>query len=335
MERNKLLWLGVAVVAGVILLLVVGSNRAGEQNKNQTSITKVNVGHINLANDLPAFVAEEKGYFKDEKLAVSLKKFDSSKLATDALYSGAIDVSAGSSTVPLLAAESTQPGKAKIYALGYTGASEKTSLGAFVALKSSSVRSQADLAGKKVAIFPGGTAKILLTRTLKSDGVDTSGIQWVEQLPNLWVGSLQSGAVDAVFAYEPTLSLFRQDTSKPVNIFGYGALEHEIDPLYLGGSTIGSDFLKKSPQAAKAYIRAYYKGIDFIKNSEAEARTILAKYTGIKPEVAKAMNLYPDAKLSDINRAKFQQLADVLFEDKNITKKVTTASMYIDESFTN
>lgn len=337
MRGKQLIWLFVlvAVIVVAVVLLIINNNDKNDTNTSANAQkTKMNVGHINLANDLPAYVAQEKGYFAEENLEVTLKKFDSSKLATDAIYSGDVDASAGSSTVPLLGAESTQPGKTKIYALGYTGNSEDTTLGAFVVLNESSIQGDSDLAGKKIAVFPGGTAKILLTRYLNSKGVDTSGIQWVEQAPNLWVASLQNGAVDAVFAYEPTLTIFKQDQTKPVRVFSYGALEYEIDPLYLGGSTVNTDFMNKNQDATKAYIRAFYKGIDFINQNPQEARQILAKYTGIPQNVANEMNLYPDAKLDQIEKPKFQQLADVLYQDKNITSQVDTYKMYIDESFT-
>ncbi len=339
MKNKNLLWLGVAIVAVVAFMAISAGRSDDTQNNansdgNNTTVTKMSVGHINLANDLPAFVAEEKGYFKDENLDVTLKKLDSSKLATDALYAGDIDASAGSSTVPLLGAESTQPNKAKVYALGYTGNSEKTTLGAFVVKDDSPFGTVNDLVGEKIAVFPGGTAKILLTRYMQAQNVDTADIEWVEQLPNLWAASLQSGAVDAVYAYEPQLTIFKQDKANPVRVMGYGALEFEIDPLYLGGATISTDFINKNREAAKSYIRAYYKGIDFIKNNEKEAREILAKYTGVQPVVTAAMNLYPDAKLNDINRAKFQQLADILFQDKNISAQVDTSKMYVDAALT-
>jgi NitT/TauT family transport system substrate-binding protein len=321
----------ILVIAIVVGLIVVANNNDDNKNAN-TTVTKMTVGHINLANDLPAYVAQEKGFFKDENLEVTLKKLDSSKLATDALYAGGIDASAGSSTVPLLGAEATQPGKVKIYALGYTGTEADDTLGGFVVKESSDIQSPEDLAGKKIAVFPGGTAKILLTRYFNSKGIDPSGIQWVEQAPSLWAASLNSGAVDSVYAYEPQYTIFKQDKENPVRIIAYGALESNVNPLYLGGSSINVKFMTDHKDAAQAYMRAYYKGIDFIKSNESEARQILAKYTGITPEVANAMNLYPDAKLADIDKAKFQQLADILYEDKNITASVDTNTMYVDAS---
>ncbi len=230
--------------------------------------------------------------------------------------------------VALLGAESTQPGKAKIYALGYTGKDAKTTLGGFVVLKGSSVQTVADLAGKKIAVFPGGTAKILLTRYLNSQNVDASTVQWVEQAPTLWAASLQNGAVDSIYAYEPQFTIFKHDQTNPVRVVAYGSLESVVNPLYLGGASISTNFINLHHDAAQGYVRAYYRGIDFINGHESEARQILAKYTGIKPEVASVMNLYPDAKLGDIDKAKFQQLADVLYADKNITAMVSTSSMY-------
>lgn len=332
MRNKNIMWVGAIIVVAIVVGLIIGNSNNDNGKKNNQATTKMNVGHINLANDLPAYVAKEKGYFADENLDVTLKKLDSSKLATDALYAGSIDASAGSSTVPLLGAESSQPGKAKIYALGYTGKEEKTTLGGFIVKSDSPFGSVADLAGEKIAVFPGGTAKILLTRYMKAQGIDTSEIQWVEQAPTLWAASLQNGAVDSVYAYEPQYTIFKQDQANPVRVLAFGALESEISPLYLGGATLSTKFIDAHKDAAKAYIRAYYKGIDFIKNNESEARQILAKYTGVKPEVANAMNLYPDAKVKDIDKAKFQKLADVLFEDKNITAQVSTSGMYVDSS---
>ena len=336
MNKKNLLGLLIFIAALLIgaFFVIRDNDNSNNTAENTKELTKISVGHINLANDLPAFIAQEKGYFTEEGLEVDLKRFDSSKLATDALYSGEIDASAGSSTVSLLAAESTQSNKAKIYALGFTGNSEETTLGAFVSKQDSDITEARDLEGKKVAIFPGGTAKILLTRYLDNENVDTSSIEWVEQVPSLWVASLQNGAVDSVFAYESALTIFKQDTETPVNVFSYGALESEIDPLYLGGSTVSTDFMDNDPESAKAYIKAFYRGIDFIENNEAEAREILAKFTGTKPEVATEMNLYPDAKLSDIQKDKFQALADLLFDNESLTEKVDTSSMYVDESFT-
>lgn len=331
MRNKNIMWIGAIIIVVIVVGLVLG-NKNDNTKTNQTT-TKMTVGHINLANDLPAYVAKEKGYFTAENLDVTLKKLDSSKLATDALYAGDVDASAGSSTVPLLGAESKEPGKVKVYALGYTGKDEKTTLGGFVVLKDSGVQTVADLAGKKIAVFPGGTAKILLTRYLNSQSVDASTVQWVEQAPTLWAASLQNGAVDSVYAYEPQFTIFKQDQASPVRVVAFGALENEISPLYLGGATISTKLINEHKDVAKAYIRAYYKAIDFINNNESEARQILAQYTGIKPEVTSVMNLYPDAKLGDIDKAKFQQLADVLFEDKNITAKVDTSTMYVDSDF--
>ncbi len=326
MRNRNIMWVGAIIIVVIVVGLIAG-NKNNNTKTNQTA-TKMTVGHINLANDLPAYVAKEKGYFATEKLDVTLKKLDSSKLATDALYAGSIDASAGSSTVPLLGAESKEPGKAKVYALGYTGTDAKTTLGGFVVLKDSSIQAVADLAGKKIAVFPGGTAKILLTRYLNAQNIDTSAIQWTEQAPTLWAASLQNGAVDSVYAYEPQYTIFKQDQTNPVRVVAFGSLESIVSPLYLGGATISTNFINLHRDAAQGYVRAYYKGIDFIKNNESEARQILAKYTGIKPEVASAMNLYPDAKLADIDKAKFQELADVLYADKNITAMVTTSNMY-------
>lgn len=312
----------------VIILVVVGlaiflrGNKKSEEQVQENPLTKVTVGHIGLANDLPAYVAFEKGFFKEEGLDVELKKLESSKLASDALYANGIDVSAGSSAVNLLAAEATDPGKIKFYALGRTGKAETQTLGGFIVLDSSPIKTIKDLAGKKIAVFPGNTATALLGRYFKKNNIDVSKIQWQKMVPTNWMPSLDSGAVDAVYAYEPTFTIANSRTENKVRTVAFGALEDEIDPLYLGGSAFSTRFINEKPDVAASYVRAYYRGIDFINSNEAEARKILARYINVPEDIAMKMNLYPDDKVSQIQRDKFQALADLLWEEKEITNKV-------------
>lgn len=306
----------VLVVGGVIFFYNKNTSNTEEQ------LTKVMVGHIGLANDLPAYVAFEKGFFTERGLDVELKKLESSKLASDALYAGGIDVSAGSSAVNLLAAEATDPGKIVFYALGRTGKAESATLGGFIVLDSSPITSIQNLAGKKIAVFPGNTATALLGRYFEKYNVDASGIQWQKMVPANWLPSLDSGAVDAVYAYEPTFTIAKNRTENPVRVVAFGALEDEIDPLYLGGSAMSARFVAEHADAAQAYVEAYYQGIDFIKENEAEARAILAKHMSIPENIASKMNLYPDDKVGEIQKDKFQMLADLLLAEGEITGAV-------------
>lgn len=309
----------IIVIIAVIGIVIFVSNR-GAQGPEE--LTKVIVGHIGLANDLPAYVAFEKGFFREKDIDVELKKLESSKLASDALYAGGIDVSAGSSAVNLLGAEATDPGKIVFYALGRTGKAENQTLGGFIVLETSSIKTINDLAGKKIAVFPGNTATALLGRYFKKYNVDASKIQWQKMVPANWLPSLDSGAVDAVYAYEPTYTIVKNRTENKVRVVAFGALEDEIDPLYLGGSALSVRFITEHPDAAKAYVEAYYKGIDFIKTDEQEARRILSKYMNIPEDIASKMNLYPDDKADQIQRDKFQALADLLLAEGEITNAV-------------
>lgn len=312
------------VIAVVILgvIIFVARDKRNKSKEEPMQLTKVTVGHIGLANDLPAYVAFEKGFFKEEGIDVELKKMESSKLASDALYAGGIDVSAGSSAVNILGAEANDPGKIKFYALGRTGKSETETLGGFIALEKSSVKTLKDLAGKKIAVFPGNTAEAFLTAYLKKNNVDTSKIQWQKMVPANWIPSLDSGAVDAVYAYEPTYTMVKNRTENRIRVIAFGALEDDIDPLYLGGSAMTVRFINEKPDAAKSYVRAYYRGIDFIKTNEIESRMILAKYMNIPEDVATKMNMYPDDKVFEIQRDKFQALADFLQSIGEITRGV-------------
>ncbi|MBI4114663.1 MAG: ABC transporter substrate-binding protein [Candidatus Niyogibacteria bacterium] len=306
----------------LVVIIILGAILFITRKDEEVQLTRVIVGHIGLANDLPAFIAFEKGFFREEGLDVELRKLESSKLASDALYAGGIDISAGSSLVNLLGAEANDPGKIMFYALGRTGKSENTTLGGFIVLETSSINTVADLAGKKIAVFPGNTATSFLTRYFKKNGVDPDTVLWQKMVPSNWLPSLDSGAVDAVYAYEPTYTLAKLRTENKVRVIAFGALEDEVDPLYLGGSTFAVRFVADNPDAAASYVRAFYRGIDFINTNESEARAILQSYINVPTEVAMNMNLYPDDKVDAIQRDKFQELSNLLFEEGTLPNAV-------------
>src|SRR6266536_781630 len=59
------------------------------------------------------------------------------------------------------------------------------------------------LRGKKIGVFPGTAPSHMLSAFFKKHGVDPSTISMVHLPPQAQISSLESVAVDALFAYEP------------------------------------------------------------------------------------------------------------------------------------
>lgn len=68
------------------------SAESGESDSEATSLTKVNLGHLNSTAHVLAFVAQEEGFFADEGLEVTLSQFSSGTELVSGLEAGKLDL---------------------------------------------------------------------------------------------------------------------------------------------------------------------------------------------------------------------------------------------------
>ena len=307
--------LGLKFTGLAILIVALISSGCDNQAKNK----KVKIGYLPMVSSLTHFVALEEGYYKDENLEVEANPIKTSNLIAQDLVAGHIDVAIELSIVPLLKELERSPHSTKIYSI-----SEITSENGFdgIIVKSNSkITKLEDLAGKKVGVFPGSTAKNSLSDIFKSKFPNHTQPFIVELDPSLHIQSLENGDIDALFTYEPNLTLgivkkgYRKISS---SIY---AIQYSPSPIGVGA--VNQKWLEDNPEISKAFFRAIDKSVNFIKNHPKEARQILVKATKIDSIVADEMNIMP---LSLTNHIDFNNLGgylDVLkrIGEINITPK--------------
>src|SRR5437763_3388175 len=138
-------------LAGLLVLAASGIARAGDA-------LKAKVGVLRLSTSAPVFIAQDKGYFRDEGLAIELKFFDAAQPIAVATTSGDIDFGitaftaglynlAGKGTLKVIAGMSREkPGYPLI---GYFGSNNAYAAG---------LKTPKDLAGKRVAVTQVGSS---------------------------------------------------------------------------------------------------------------------------------------------------------------------------------
>lgn len=276
-----------------------------------TTNNKIKVGYLPMVSSLTHFVAVEKGYYKDEGLEVEANPIKTSNLIAQDLVAGHIDVGIELSIVPLLKQLENSPNSAKIFSI-----SSITSENGFdgILVKSNSTMTKLeDLAGKKVGVFPGTTAKKSLAEIFKTKFPNLELPTFIELDPPLHIQSLENGDIDGLFTYEPTMTLgIIKNGFKKISTSIY-AMQYSPNPI--GIAAINNKWLKENPETAKAFFRAIDKAVDFIKKNPAEARQILAKATKLDTNVANAMNIMPLSASTQIDFNNLKGYLDVL---KNI-----------------
>lgn len=175
-----------------------------------------------------------------------------------------------------------------------------------------------DLEGKTIGV---NTLRNILDAVasfwVEKHGGDPSKVKWVEiPLPQM-AAALVNKQIDAFLAVEPFVHVPVR-IQKQARVIGYPV--GEMAPRLRIASYFGSEaWIEKNVPTAKAFVAAVNRGIDAHNANLAEARAVIAKHTGMKPELLKDMPLPAFEK--KIVPSDIEPLLDAAFRYKLVERK--------------
>lgn len=293
-----------AVLAGVLC----PGKHAGE----------VRIGSLPIIASLPIFIADENQLFAREGVRSRTIPFSSSNDMVNALIAGQVDVLPAVSLVPIVHLEIQFPGKVHVYS--HSRMNQSNALDKIIVKDASGLRGVEDLRGKKLGVFPGTAPANMLGAFLRKHGVDPKTVAFVQLPAPVQLASLASGAVDALFAYEPvtTTALARGGHRQ---LFGsvYADL---LNPCPIGVSVISRDFEKQHPELARRAVSALQQSVAYMASHPQESRGLLPKFMGIPPDIAARVNVADVTLSNEVDVANLQQFIDLLHDSGEIPTRI-------------
>ncbi|ACB33366.1 NMT1/THI5 like domain protein [Leptothrix cholodnii SP-6] len=211
-----------------------------------------------------------KGYFKAEKLNVTVDAGNGSGGTVTRVASGSYDMGFAdlAALMEFHANNPTAPNKPVAVMMVYNNTPA-----AVLALKKSGIRKPADLAGKKMGapVFDAGRKAWPIFA--KANGV--TNVTWTAMDPPLRETMLVRGDIDAItgFSFTSLLNLeSRGVKAEDVVVLPYP--QYGVK-LYGNAIIVGEEFLKKNPEAVKGFLRAFTKGMkDVIADPKASVAIV-------------------------------------------------------------
>lgn len=282
MRRTLATWFFSALIAGVV---VAGTVRTAE------AADKVSIGVVNSSSDIGLFIADAKGYFKEENIEANFNTFDSAAKMIAPLAAGQLDVGGGAASSGLYNA--VERGlNIKIVAdkaRNAPGYGFQALLVRKALIDDGSVKTIGDLKGRKVAIVAAASSDASVLNTamnsagLKFDDVKTTYLGFPQHCV-----AFQNGAIDASITTEPTVSQCVR--------LGVAARLTGNDAFYPNAQTAvilySGAFPAERPDVAKRFMRAYIRAlrdyVDALKEGHITGKgaddivAILMRYSGVK-----------------------------------------------------
>jgi NitT/TauT family transport system substrate-binding protein len=235
------------------------------------------------------YLAEDRGYFAKEKLAVTIDQGDGSAAAVTKVMAGAYQAGFGDVNA-IIQNASAKPGQAPVMVyMVYNRAPF-----AVIVKSGSPARTLKDLEGKTLSTTAGGAASRMFPVMAGKNGIDAAKVGWTNVAANLQEQLMLKGHVDgaAVFSVTSYMNLVGQgvDPDKDVRWFHYG--EHGVD-LYGNGVLVSQQMIKDKPQAVAGLVRAVHKGLrDTIADPDAAMAALLKREPLLNRDLEKRRLLY-------------------------------------------
>lgn len=249
-------WVGVLLVAGWCT-----AAQAGRPLVLATSLSALN---------LPVYVAEQRGFFAAEGVAVNVADCETGRRCLERTLAGGADL-ATSAALPIVRAAL----QGQRFGVIATIASSRNDA-KIITRRSRGVDSVQALAGRRVGTFIGTSAHFLLELNLLGAGVDPGRVTLVALEPEDAAGALQSGRVDAIALFEPFAWRTARSLGDEAQVLSDRRQHVE------SWSLVASAALDRSHDAElAALLRALLRAVRFIEAEPEQAHAILRRRLGL------------------------------------------------------
>ena len=318
--------------------LALGAGVANAADLEKPSL-RLAVGGKVLVAYLPLTIAERRGYFVKEGLAVEISDFQGGGKALEALVGGSADVGCGAYEHTLYMAAKGLSIKAV--------ALQANSFGLVVGIqkdKAPSYHELSDLKGMKIGVTGIGSAshvglKMLLSRAGMSD-TDVSVIAVGGGAAA--IAAVTTGKLDAIANFDPAISLLQRDNAIKTILDTRRA--KDLDYLYGGPFAasafyMNAGFIEKNPKTTQAFVNAISSALAWLGKASTDeiVDAVPPEYYGGDRALYRAMiesnreRISPDGRISpEAASLTFKNLA--AFEDTFKSVKIDLTKTY-DNSF--
>lgn len=251
------------LLLGTTLGLIAAMGPAAAQD---TEI-RFTLGWRTQGSDAPFLLAQEKGYFEDEGLDVTIDQGEGSAATVTRVMSGAYDAGFGDiNAIIQLAATNPDEAPVMVYQLWNRPPF------AIVTPKSSGIETPEDFEGRTLGGAQGTPTTRLFPVFAARNDVDITTIAMESMAPNLQEPMLIQGEIDGAFVFNITswfnLIANRQDPEADYNWFLFE--DYGLD-LYSNGLLVSRTLLEENPEAVAGLVRAVNRATLEVAQDQEEA----------------------------------------------------------------
>ena len=249
--KNLLVYLTALGVLGLVIYFSVAHFTREEVALPREAIR---IGVTLTADSIPAIIADQKGFFREEGLNPGMVKYAYGAVSFKNLLDGNIDLAMLAET-PLVVQSFNRKDFAVIANISSTYQGRK-----IVALTDKGIHSILDLRGKRIGVLKNTSAHYFLEELLLQNNVPLKDVKLVFLGLDETPAALKNGKVDAIAAFEPYPQII--EAQWPAGTLWVNDGDGKIRTAF--SYVMTKEYLKTHKETAKKAIRATVKAIDWM-----------------------------------------------------------------------
>ncbi|MBY2230505.1 NrtA/SsuA/CpmA family ABC transporter substrate-binding protein [Clostridioides difficile] len=304
------------LLIGITILTLATASLAGCAKKNNgEKLSEINLTYVKSPLNVPSIIQKQDDLFgkefKKDNIKVNFHEITTGPEQTQALAAGEIDfLHALGGTSALIAASNG----VELKILNTYSRSPK---GFMILTNNNSIKSAADLVGKKVAGPKGTILHQVLISALDKEGLSMDDVEFVNMGIPEASAALSDGSVDAALIAGPAALKAMKSGSKLV-ANGEGL----VDGIIV--TAVSTDFVEKHPEIVERFMKVEKETLEYVNNNFDEAMEKVAKEVDLSLEETKELYAWYDFSLdiTDKDISSLEDTQDFLIKNKLQEKKV-------------
>lgn len=289
------------LLVGITILTLATTSLAGCAKKDDVEkLSEINLTYVKSPLNVPSIIQKQDDLFgkefKKDNIKVNFHEITTGPEQTQALAAGEIDfLHALGGTSALIAASNG----VELKILNTYSRSPK---GFMILTNDGSIKSAADLVGKKVAGPKGTILHQVLIAALDKEGLSMDDVEFINMGIPEASAALADGSIDAALIAGPAALKAMKSGSKLV-ANGEGL----VDGIIV--TAVSTDFAKKHPEIVERFMKVEKETLEYVNNNFDEAMEKVAKEVDLSIEETKELYAWYDFSL-DITDKDISSLED-------------------------
>lgn len=251
-----------------IFLIVTSIFFFASCNRQEKSVgpnETVTIGVASIAMSSPIIIAQEKGYFEENGLKVTIKPYSSGKKAIETMFAGENDV-ATVAELPIMFQSFVRNDFNVIATFTHSYKDIKV-----IARKDRGIKTPADLIGKRIGFIEKTGTHFFSYVYFTEHMINPSTLKISFYLPSDLPEVLKGGQVDAIVAFEPIAYQALAKLSGQAIMLPQSNLFRNTFNL-----VAKKDWTEQHPETLKKIIKSVDKAIEFMKRNKDESIALVA-----------------------------------------------------------